>query len=51
MRLVLSGVKRLKKFNPDGTPIYMINSMNVVRIVDVPKELMAKPTQAEMAPV
>lgn len=51
VKLVLRGVKRLKRYEPDGTPIYVINSINVVRAVNVPKELKAKPKESEMAPV
>ncbi|MBN2336121.1 hypothetical protein JXL21_11225 [Candidatus Bathyarchaeota archaeon] len=51
IKLVLRGVKRLKRYEPDGTPIYVINSINVVRAVDVPPELKAKPKKSEMAPV
>jgi len=51
VKLVLRGVKRLKRFEPDGTPIYVINSINVVRAVNVPQELKAKPKESEMAPV
>jgi hypothetical protein len=51
IKLVLVGIKRLKKHNPDGTPIYMINSQNVVRAIDIPKELIAKPKEASMKPV
>jgi len=51
VKLVLRGVKRLTQFEPDGTPIYAINSMNVVRAVDVPAELKAKPKKSEMNPV
>jgi len=43
VKLVLIGVKRLKKHNPDGSPIYVIQSQNIVRAVNVPKELYAKP--------
>ncbi len=43
IKLVLRGVKRLKKFNPDGSPIYVINSINVVRALNVPEELKGKP--------
>ncbi len=43
VKLVLVGVKRLKKWQPDGTPVYMINSQNVVRLTNVPKELRRKP--------
>jgi hypothetical protein len=51
VKLVLRGVKRLKRYEPDGTPIYVINSINVVRAVNVPRELKAKPKESEMAPV
>ena len=51
VKLVLRGVKRLKNFEPDGSPIYVINTINVVRSVDVPQELRAKPKKNEMAPV
>lgn len=51
VKLVLRGVRRLKRYEPDGTPIYVINSINVVRALDVPEELRAKPKQSEMAPV
>ena len=51
VKLVLRGVKRLNKYEPDGAPIYAINSMNVVRAVNVPPELKAKPKKREMNPV
>ena len=51
IKLVLRGVKRLRKWNPDGSPIYMINSANIVRAVDVPKELRAKPKPRAFEPV
>ncbi|HUS77687.1 MAG TPA: hypothetical protein VM050_03365 [Patescibacteria group bacterium] len=51
VKLVLRGVKRLKRYEPDGTPIYVINSINVVRAVNVPPELKAKPKASEMNPV
>jgi hypothetical protein len=51
IKLVLAGIKRLKKHNPDGTPIYIINSQNVVRAIDVPKGLIAKPKESSMKPV
>jgi hypothetical protein len=43
VKLVLQGVLRLKKCNPDGTPIYLINTANIVRAVDVPPQLRQKP--------
>lgn len=46
VKLVLVAVKRLKKHNPDGTPIYVISSKNVVRTVNVPPELKKKPSSA-----
>ena len=51
VKLVLRGVKRLKRFEPDGSPIYVINSINVVRAINVPKELKAKPKESELPPV
>ena len=51
VKLVLVGIKKLKKCNPDGTPIYLINAQNVVRAVDVPKELIAKPKESSFKPV
>lgn len=51
VKLVLVGIKRLKKHNPDGTPIYLINPQNVVRAVDIPKELIAKPKESAFMPV
>jgi len=51
VKLILIGVKKLKKHNPDGTPLYMINTQNVVRAVDIPKGLMAKPKESTFKPV
>jgi hypothetical protein len=51
VKLILIGVKRLKKHNSDGTPLYMINAQNVVRAVDIPKTLMAKPKESTFKPV
>lgn len=51
VKLVLRGVKRLKRFEPDGNPIYVINSINVVRAVNVPEGLKAKPKESELPPV
>lgn len=51
VKLVLRGVKRLNRHEPDGTPVYVINSMNVVRAVNVPLEIKAKPRKPEMNPV
>jgi hypothetical protein len=51
VKLVLTGVKRLKKYNPDGLPIYVISSQNIVRAVNVPKELRAKQKEPTFKPV
>jgi hypothetical protein len=51
VKLIVSGVKRLKKHNPDGTPIYLINSQNIVRTLDIPKGLMAKQKESSFKPV
>jgi hypothetical protein len=51
VKLVLRGVKRLKNYEPDGSPIYIINSINVVRAVNIPPDLKAKPKESEMPPV
>ena len=51
LKLVLRGVKRLNRYEPDGTPIYAITSINVVRAVGVPEELKAKPKKSEIPPV
>jgi hypothetical protein len=51
VKLVLRGVKRLKKYEPDGTPVYVINSINVVRAINVPENIKAKPKKPEMNPV
>ncbi len=45
VKLVITSVKRLKKFQPDGSPIYLIQSQNVLRMESVPKELMGKAIQ------
>lgn len=51
VKLVLQGVKRLGKWSPDGNPIYVINSTNVVRAIGIPKELRAKPRPSAFEPV
>jgi len=35
VKLVLKGVKRLKMYNPDGTPIYMISTEAIMRTTEV----------------
>ncbi|MEM3361638.1 MAG: hypothetical protein QXV85_10590 [Candidatus Bathyarchaeia archaeon] len=51
VKLALVGVKRLKKYNPDGTPVYVINAQNLVRAVDVPRDLRIKPKEPAFKPV
>jgi hypothetical protein len=51
VKLVLRGVKRLRKHNPDGTPIYLINSQNIIRAVNIPVDLKVKPKPSTFEPV
>lgn len=51
VKLILRGVKRLNAYEPDGTPIYIVNTVNVVRAINVPEELKAKPKESELPPV
>ncbi len=51
VRLVLRGVKRLPQYEPDGNPVYVINTLNVVRAVDVPPEVKKQPKKSPMPPV
>lgn len=51
VKLVLQGVKRLKRYNPDRTPIYVIQSQNIVRAVNIPEELKAKQKESSFKPV
>ena len=51
VKLVLRGVKRLKRYSPDGNPIYIIQTQNVVRTLDVPEEIKAKPKERTIKPV
>lgn len=51
IRIVLQGIKRLKKWKPDGDPIYLISSTSIVRTVDIPKKLKAKPKVSYFKPV
>lgn len=43
IKTVLVGVKRLKKFNPDGIPVYVVRTQNLVRAVNVPSKFKQKP--------
>jgi len=51
VKLVLKGVLRLQKWNPDGTPIYIIQSQNIVRAVDIPQGLKAQPSVSSFKPI
>ena len=51
VKLVLKGILRLKKWNPDGTPIYLIQSQNIVRAVNISEGLRAKPKVSTFKPV
>jgi len=43
VKVVLVGVKRSDQYRADGNPIYMIESKNVVRALNVAKKLKKKP--------
>jgi hypothetical protein len=51
IKLILREVKRLNKWKPDGSPIYMISSQNIVRTVNIPKELKKNPEVRAYKPV
>jgi hypothetical protein len=52
MKLIVSGVKRLTtKWQPDGNPIYLVNSQNVMRLGHIPANLKAKPKPRTFEPV
>ena len=51
VKLVLRGVKRLNRFNPDGTPMYLIQSQSIVRTTEIPEELMQKTKERSIQPV
>jgi hypothetical protein len=51
VKIVLRGVKRLNRFNPDGTPIYLIQSQNIVRTINVSDDLMQQPKERSVRPV
>jgi hypothetical protein len=41
VKLVVKGAKRLNKYDPDGMPIYTVDTENIVRVVNVPEKLKA----------
>ena len=51
VKLVLRGVKRLKRWTADGSPMYLISSANIVRAIDVPKDLKSKPRVSDFKPI
>jgi hypothetical protein len=51
VKIVLKGVKRLKKCQPDGIPIYTVMTDLMVRTLQVPDKLKAKPKPSNMQPV
>jgi len=52
LKLIVTGVKRLTtKWQPDGNPIYLVNSQNVIRFEHIPKNLKAKPKPSTFEPV
>ena len=51
VRLILQGVKRLQRYNPDGNPIYMIDTRNIVRAINIPKEIKERERESTFQPV
>lgn len=51
IKLVLQEVKRLKKWKPDGSPIYVIASTNIVRAVGIHEDLKKTPKPSAYEPV
>jgi len=51
VKLILRGVKRLNKWNDDGTPLYVISAQNFVRAIDIPAKLKAKIKESSFGPV
>ncbi len=48
IKLIVRGIKRLTtRWQPDGNPIYLVNSQNVIRMSKVPKKLKAKPKEPD----
>lgn len=44
VKLVVKGAKRLNKYSSDGMPVYTVDTENIVRVVNIPEELKARPT-------
>jgi len=51
IKTVLVKVRRLKKWNPDGEPMYIVATQNIVKAVNIPKELRAKRKEQTFKPV
>lgn len=51
VKLILKGVKRLKQYLPDGSPIYTIMTDIVVRSLEVQGNVKAKAKPSNMQPV
>ena len=46
IKLIVKEIRRLAtKWQPDGNPIYLINSQNIIRMSQVPTKLKAKPKE------
>ena len=45
IKIILKGVRRLNRYNPDGTPVYIVASQNIVSTPKVPKKLMKPPAK------
>ena len=44
VKLVVKGARRLNRFEADGTPVYAVDSENIVRVVNAPEEFKASST-------
>lgn len=51
IKLVLNGVKRLKKWKADGTPVYVVNTGFHVRALKIDKKLCSKPKTNTFKPI
>ncbi|MCK5631649.1 hypothetical protein KAH85_03735 [Candidatus Bathyarchaeota archaeon] len=51
VKLVLRGIKRLKKYRPDLYPIYVIDAQNIVRTVNISAKFKAKVKESSFKPV
>jgi len=51
VKFIVIGIRRLRKCDPVGEPIYAIKTQNVVRLVYIPDKLKAKPKESSFKPM